>query len=81
MLCNIYRFYNNISIYYQNVGGLRSKLSEFFIVVSQEEYSVITSTETWLHSHISDAELFNGNYQIYRKDRYTDSINRGGWVF
>ena len=56
---------NNISIYYQNVGGLRSKLNEFFIV-SQEDYSVITLTETWLHSHISDAELFNGNYQIYR---------------
>ena len=33
-----------------------------------------------MHSHISDAELFNGNYQIYRKDRYTDSINRGGGV-
>ena len=33
-----------------------------------------------MHSHISDAELFNGNYQIYRKDRYTDSMNRGGGV-
>ena len=35
---------NNISICYQNVGGLRSILSEFFIAVSQEEYPVITLT-------------------------------------
>ena len=62
------------------VGGLRSILSEFFIAVSQEKYSVIILTETWLHRHISNAELFNGNYQIYRKDRYTDSINKGGSV-
>ena len=29
-----------------------------------------------MHSHLSDDELFNGNYQIYRKERYTDSINK-----
>ena len=48
---------------------LRFKLIEFSIAVSREENSVISLIETWLHSHISDAELFNRIYQIYRKDR------------
>ena len=80
MLCKVTDS-ENISIYYQNVGGLHSKLSEFFIAISQEEYSVMTLTGTWLYSQLSNAQLFNRNYQIYRKDNYTDSINREGGKF
>ena len=52
---------------YYIVDELRSKLIKFFIAVSRQEYSVITLIETWLHSHIPNAELFNRNCQIYRK--------------
>lgn len=45
-----------------------------------EEYEIVCLTETWLHCNISDSEIFNNNYNIYRKDRYEDSMNRGGGV-
>ena len=44
--CAAVTYSDNISIYYRNVGGLRSKISDFFIAVSQVEYSIITLTET-----------------------------------
>ena len=70
-------FVLNTNIYYQNVGGLRSKLSEFFIDVSREEYSFITLTETCCRAIY---QMLNCLIEIYRKDRYADSINRRGGV-
>lgn len=32
------------------------------------DYDVIAVTETWLNASISDSEILNQNYQIYRRD-------------
>ena len=65
-----------IRIYYQNVRGLRTKIDEFFIAVSDCEYDVIILTETWLKDDINSVQLFNQSYCVYRKDRIPEVTGR-----
>lgn len=68
-----------ISLYYQNVRGLRTKTNDFRYEVSVNNFDSIALTETWLHSGIGSYELFTNNYNIYRHDRNSDDHNvRGG---
>ena len=41
-----------------------------------QNYSVFVTTETWLDDNISDADLYIGGYNNFRKDR----IGRGGGI-
>lgn len=71
-----------ISIYYQNVRGLRTKIDDFYAAASDQEYDVIILTETWLHDAINSVQLFGHDYTVYRKDRNPDisGKSRGGGV-
>lgn len=72
----------NISIYYQNVRGLRTKLHHLRQSIPLSNYDIIAFSETWLHDGISDAELGFICYDIYRFDRNASSSVsvRGGGV-
>jgi len=59
----------DLSVYYQNVNGLRQKLNELFVSASDNQYDLIFLTETNLSDNIHDFELFSGGYNIYRRDR------------
>ena len=70
-------------IYYQNVRGLRTKLSDLrqSIALLSHDPDIIIFTETWLNDSIADAELGLSNYCIYRKDRnaaVSDALRGGG---
>lgn len=56
-------------IYYQNVQGLRTKTNELLKNVHTTNYNVIALTETWLNQNISDKELLDDRYVVYRRDR------------
>ncbi|KAK2578449.1 hypothetical protein KPH14_012589 [Odynerus spinipes] len=75
---------NHPIIYYQNVRGLRSKLSELRCAIASlsTNYDIIILVETWLHSGILNAELGLEDFNVYRRDRYTNNITfkRGGGV-
>lgn len=59
-----------ICIYYQNVRGLRTKSSDFYIACSECDYDIIAITETGLIPSIHDSEIFNSDeYLVYRCDR------------
>lgn len=60
---------NNISVYYQNTRGLRTKTSTFFRNICLHDYDVILLTETWLTEGINNSELFNDRYMVWRQDR------------
>lgn len=60
---------NNISVYYQNTRGLRTKTSIFFRNICLHDYDVILLTETWLTEGINNSELFNDRYTVWRQDR------------
>lgn len=71
-----------LSIYYQNVRGLRTKTHQFYTSVVARNFDIIGLSETWLCDEISSSELFSSNYEVFRDDRNLDEINkcRGGGV-
>nr|XP_036214872.1 uncharacterized protein LOC118680230 isoform X2 [Bactrocera oleae] len=72
-----------VHLCYQNVRGLRTKLSTFQTALAANQYDVVCISESWLHSSICDGEVIDSTYIIYRKDRVS-LINeqvRGGGVF
>lgn len=73
---------SNISLYYQNVNGLRTKLSWLRSSSSIHSHDLIIFTETNLSEEISNSELGLTNFSIYRQDRNnaTSSKKSGGGV-
>lgn len=74
--------HDTIVIFYQNARGLRSKTKEFYENVLINEFDIILISETWLVDSISDDELFDGRYNVYRNDRDTTLTGKtkGGGV-
>ena len=69
-----------LSIFYQNVRGLRTKTKQFYNNLLNNNYDVVCLTESWLLDGIFDEELFDPRYIVYRNDRdYTRlGVKRGG---
>ena len=70
-----------LTIFYQNVRGLRTKTQDLRLALSSSDYDVIALTETWLGSDILNSEL-SSDYVIHRLDRNpsTSLMHRGGGV-
>lgn len=62
---------DQLTLYYQNVRGLNTKLVEARTFVNVNSFDVISLTETFLHAGVSSSEIFNDNYAVYRNDRDT----------
>lgn len=72
---------NIITLYYQNCRGLRSKTQALYMNVLSHSYDVIVLTETWLTPNITDNELLDDRYLIFRSDRdrvLTNKCDGGG---
>ncbi|KAG5869562.1 hypothetical protein JTB14_035888 [Gonioctena quinquepunctata] len=68
----------NMSCYYQNFRGLRTKLNHFKLSTEGENYDLILGTETWLNESIYSSEFINCNrYGIVRCDRNPHITNKG----
>ena len=69
-------------VYYQNVRGLRSKLTELYQSSLACNYHIISISETWLNSSVFNDEILCPRYQIFRSDRNYEALNssRGGGV-
>ena len=60
---------NKLTVYYQNVRGLRTKTMDFYNGLLLNNFDIYVITETWLHPGIFDAELTDSRYDIFRLDR------------
>ena len=60
---------SELSLYYQNVRGLKSKITEFYTNLLLSNFDFIALSETWLNESIFSRELFDNRYIVYRKDR------------
>jgi hypothetical protein len=58
-----------MSIFYQNVRGLRTKTDEACMEVLKGDYDIVCLTETWLHGGIASEEIFDNRYLVFRRDR------------
>ncbi|CAG9790399.1 unnamed protein product [Diatraea saccharalis] len=58
-----------LSVYYQNCRGLRTKLHTLYMNVLSHNYDIIILTETWLIENISESEMFDTRYRVFRSDR------------
>jgi hypothetical protein len=68
-----------LSLYYQNTRGLRTKVNNFYRAVCLNDYDVICVTESWLLNSISNCELFDSRYSVWRRDRnYSHTGQRYG---
>ena len=55
-----------LSVFIQNVRGLRSKISEFKLNILNSDHDVMFLTETWLNQSVFDSELFGSDFSAYR---------------
>lgn len=60
---------SNLSLYYQNVDGFRSKLKGIQIAFSTCTHEVVILTETKMIPGICDAELGVNEFNIFITDR------------
>ena len=60
--------------YFQNVRGLRGKVSDLCSRITSGELSIIDLVETWLPGDILSSEYFLNLYTIYRCDRHFDEF-------
>lgn len=69
----------SISIYYQNVRGLRTKSQNLYSNIVQSYFDVICLTESSLTDSFHNAELFDHRYTVFRRDRsQLTSHKKGG---
>lgn len=60
-----------LSLFYQNVRGLNTKINQARTFVNANNYDIICLTETWLSDGVMSSEMFNSNYHVHRHDRTT----------
>lgn len=73
---------SDLVIYYQNCGGLRTKLNALYMNILSNCYDIIILVETWLIPEISNNEFIDRRYDVFRRDRdrLATSKDDGGGV-
>lgn len=71
----------DLSIYYQNCRGMRTKSSTFYSNLIGSDYDIVCLSETWLDTDFDSYNYFTRDYYVYRKDRiFTPTLTTGGGV-
>lgn len=74
----------SISLFYQNLRGIRTKVNEFSTNFANLNADFFCLTETWLNSDFLSSEYISNNFISYRKDRNyesTKTVKGGGcWI-
>lgn len=60
-----------MSLLYQNVRGLRTKLSNLYVESFNINHQVLVFTETWLNNNFLSTEILCNKFNIFRRDRET----------
>ena len=60
---------NTIKTLIINFQSIKNKIPDLELLIKTEEPDIIAGSETWLNPNIYNSEIFNNNYNIFRKDR------------
>ena len=52
-----------------NFQSIKNKTADLEVLLNKEDPDIISGSETWLNPNIYNSEIFNSNYEIFRKDR------------
>lgn len=69
-----------LRLYYQNVRGLRTKLSDFSAAITAIDADLFFITETWLAPGITDEEVAPRGYSVLRRDRPGTGMGGGAAI-
>ena len=75
---HVFPFTLELSIFYQNIRGTKSKTDDIRNSVLGNNYDLICLSETWLNDDIHSSELFDDRYCVYRRDRCSRFKERFG---
>ncbi|XP_064292001.1 uncharacterized protein LOC135309705 [Plodia interpunctella] len=72
----------SLTIFYQNVNRIRTKTTEVYLNILACNYDVVCFTESNLNDSVFDGEIFDGRYNVFRRDRETSLSKKsdGGGV-
>lgn len=56
-----------------NCQSINAKQANFQVLLATEDPDIVVGTESWLNSTIASGEMFPPTFQVFRKDRITDS--------
>ncbi|XP_055612515.1 uncharacterized protein LOC129759125 [Uranotaenia lowii] len=73
---------DHLNLYYQNVGGINSCVSDYLLASSCSCYDIIALTETWLNDRTLSSQVFSSDYTVFRCDRGPNNSTKstGGGV-
>ena len=60
---------NNHKTLIINFQSIKNKTADLEVILYKENPDIISGSETWLNPNIHSSEIFNSNYEIFRKDR------------
>ena len=60
---------NTLKTLISNFQSIKNKIPDLELLIKTEEPDIIAGSETWLNPNIYNSEIFNNNYNIFRKDR------------
>ncbi|XP_055622731.1 uncharacterized protein LOC129766239 [Toxorhynchites rutilus septentrionalis] len=63
-------------LYYQNVRGVRTKIDDLLLAVTDCNYDVIILTETGLNDCIDSLQIFGSTFNVFRCDRSCINSNK-----
>ena len=75
-------YYDNVHVYYQNVGGMNTSIQDYLVACADSSYELIVLTETWLDDRTRSQQIFGPNYDVFRCDRSANNSRKttGGGV-
>ena len=71
---------DHLNIYYQNVGGINIRASEYRLACSACSFDVIAVTEHWLKPETLSHQVFGSEYEVFRCNRkqFVNSLKKDG---
>ena len=68
---------NRMSCLLINCRSIKNKVADVAAVISEHDPDIILGTESWLNPEIGSGEIFPETYNVFRKDRITNSHEGG----
>lgn len=67
---HIHRSSHEVTIHYQNVGGMNTSINHFRVAISENCFGILVFIETWLNGRTLSSQIFDNSDWWRRTDSY-----------